>query len=123
MFEKVTYTHYSNTLGRSVIPDEQSFDALKLTNVQEMKKVLPLVFERETDGIDSAVCMMIEAEYKVQNGISDVAKTISSENVSGHSVSFDNSASNKANEKNIRSLAEMKLDAIKLFCDISVGVA
>lgn len=122
MFEKVTYTEYSSVLGRSVIPDEQSFNDLKLTNELEMKKVLPLIFEREEDGIAHAVCMMIEAEYKVSKGISDIAKTISSENVSGHSVSFDNSAINKANEKNFKSLAEMKLDAIKLFCDISVGV-
>lgn len=122
MFDKVTYTQYSSVLGRSVVPNEQTFNSYKLTNIQEMKKVLPFVTENEADGIDNAVCMMIESEYKVAKGISDVAKTIASENVSGHSVSFDNSAISKANEKNVRSLAEMKMDNIKLFCTISVGV-
>lgn len=123
MFENVTYTYYSDTLGRAIVPDEKSFNELKLTNIQEMKLVLDFVSEREENGIDSAVCMMIEAEYRSTHSQTTDQKVIASESVSGHSVSFDTSAINKANEKNVKSLAEQKLQAIKLFCDVSVGVA
>lgn len=123
MFEKVTYTYYSDTLGRSVVPDEDTFNSLKLTNILEMKRLLPYLTEKEEDGIDSAVCMMIETEYKVNNEQSTQNKIIASENVSGHSVSFDNSLINKNVELNVKSLAEQKIQVIKLFCYVNVGVA
>lgn len=122
MFENVTYTFYSDTLGRAVVPSEEAFDELKLTNIQEMKRLLPFLEEREENGIDSAVCMMIEAEYKLNQEMNTNNGPISSENVSGHSVSFDTKSREKAVELNAMSLAETKIKAIRLFCNVDVGV-
>lgn len=122
MFENVNYTFYSDTLGRAVVPSEKAFDELKLTNIQEMKRLLPYLEEREENGIDSAVCMMIEAEYKLNQELNATPKAIASESVSGHSVSFDTSSKTKAVELNAQSLATQKIQAVRLFCNVDVGV-
>ena len=38
-FDNVNYTFYSETLGRAVIPTQAEFDALKLENLQQLKKL------------------------------------------------------------------------------------
>lgn len=122
-FTKVTYTYYSDTLGRAVIPTDEEFDALKLPNVQKMKTLLPYVEELEPNGIDSAVCMMIEAEYKnnmLKSGASSEA--VSSESLGGHSINYGSNALNKAVELDAKSLDAQKMDAIKLFCRLNIGV-
>jgi len=121
MFENVTYTFYSSTLGRAVIPDSDTFDSFKMLNIQKMKSLLPYVEEKETNGIDSSVCMMIEADYVADANMNQKSRIIASENVSGHSVSFDNSSKAMDIQLNSKSLDEKKIDAIKLFCYLNVG--
>lgn len=122
MFENVNYTYYSSTLGRSVVPSEEAFNELKLTNIQEMKRLLPYLEEREENGIDNSVCLMIEAEYKLNNELSSQPLNLASESVAGHSVSFDTAGKNKAIELNAQSLASQKIKIIKMFCFVDVGV-
>lgn len=123
-FDKVNYTFYSSTLGRSVVPTEADFNALKLTNVQTMKKWLPfLVSEDETDGIDIAVCMMIEVEYndnQIVKGADD--SSIASENIGGHSISFSSTTRTKLEELNAKSTDAKKIEMAKLFCTFDFGV-
>ena len=61
MFENVTYSFYTETLGRSAVP-ESAFDLLADDNKMFMKQLVVdgIVKEREENGIDIAVCRMIE---------------------------------------------------------------
>lgn len=124
-YENVTYTYYTETLGRAVVPNEQEFNALKLPNIQTMKhyEEIGVVEELESNGIRSAVCMMIEAEYsnnQLKQGKS--SSSIASESLGGHSVSYGSSALNKQVELDAQSLDAQKIGAIKLFCRLNIGV-
>lgn len=124
-YTQVTYTYYTETLGRAVVPNEQEFNALKLPNVQTMKhyEEIGVVEELESNGIISAVCMMIEAEYsnnRLKQGESP--SSIASESLGGHSVSYGSSALNKQVELDAQSLDAQKIGAIKLFCRLNIGV-
>lgn len=124
-YTQVTYTYYTETLGRAVVPNEQEFNALKLPNVQTMKhyEEIGVVEELESNGIISAVCMMIEAEYsnnQLKQGKS--SSSIASESLGGHSVSYGSSALNKQVELDAQSLDAQKIGAIKLFCRLNIGV-
>lgn len=124
-YTQVTYTYYSDTLRRAVVPTAEEFDALKLENVQKMKHFedLGVVEELEENGIISAVCMMIEADYKnnlLKSGAS--AAAIASESLGGHSISYGSTALNKQNELDAKSADAQKIDAIKLFCRLNIGV-
>lgn len=124
-YTKVTYNYYCDTLGRAVVPSLEEFDALKLPNIQKMKHFedMGIVEETEENGIISAVCMMIEADYKnnmLLSGASGAA--IASESLGGHSVSYGSTAQNKQNELDAKSLDAQKIEAIKLFCRLNVGV-
>lgn len=124
-YTQVTYTYYTETLGRAVVPNEQEFNALKLPNIQTMKhyEEIGVVEELESNGIISAVCMMIEAEYsnnQLKQGKS--SSSIASESLGGHSVSYGSSALNKQVELDAQSLDAQKIGAIKLFCRLNIGV-
>ena len=65
LFDNVTYTYYTGTLGRTKVPSEAVFNDYKLQNVLYVKSLLNdgLLKEREAGGIDNACCMMIEEDY------------------------------------------------------------
>lgn len=123
MFDNVTYTYYSSTMGRSIVPNETEFNKLKLENIQIMKGWLPYLEELEDGGIDKAVCLMIEVEYadnQILNGES--AGSVSSETIGGHSISFGSTQKTKLEELNTVSTMQKKYDKAKLFCHFLVGV-
>jgi len=124
-YTRVTYTYYSDTLGRAVVPTADEFNALKLENVQQMKHFedIGVVEEYEENGIINAVCLMIEADYKV-NALKSgaTAAAIASESLGGHSVSYGSTALNKQNELDAKSVDAQKIAAIKLFCRLNIGV-
>lgn len=122
-FDNVTYTYYSDVLGRAIIPNADEFNALKLTNVQLMKTWLPYVTEREANGIDSAVCMMIETEYtdnQILNG-SD-SRAVASESLGGHSISYGSTTKTKLEEMNAKATTDKKIAVAKLFVTFNIGV-
>lgn len=122
-FENVTYTFYSDTLGRAVVPNEEEFNALKLLNVQTFKKWLPYCIELEENGIDKAVCMMIEVEYQdkqIVTGADDSA--VASESTGGHSITYGSTARNKLDELNAVSTEKKKYEVARLFCSFNFGV-
>lgn len=121
MFENVTYNFYSNDLGRSVVPDEETFNKYKLENVQLLKSILDYVIEREENGIDSAICLMIEKDYENELVLSSDSSLVASESLSGHSISFDNSVKAEELKLNNKSLEEKKMNALKLFCYLDTG--
>ena len=66
MIENATYTHYSDVLKRTAIPDEAAFAAYLLENrlyVQSLVDDGIISGEREENGIASAVCMCCEVDY------------------------------------------------------------
>ena len=114
MFENVNYDFYSDTLGRSTVPDETTFNNYVLENKAYMKTILPFVEEKETNGIDSTVCLWCEEQYKAeQNGTAYGEKT-SSENVGSYSYSTDNSKT--------QSLVDRKNYWLNLFCNVNRAV-
>lgn len=122
-FDNVNYTYYSETLGRAVIETEDDFNTLKLENIQYMRRLLPYITEYEPNGIDNAVCLMIETDFKnnqIKSGESSAA--ISSESLGGHSVSYGSTQLNKLNELDAKSTEQQKMQIIKLFCKVNIGV-
>ena len=124
LFDNVTYTYYTGTLGRTKVPSEAVFNEYKLQNVLYVKSLLNdgLIMEREAGGIDDACCMMIEEDYcaaQAQAGADDVQ---TSESIGGYSYTASSKASELAIEKNAKSTAEKKYEWLSLYCDILNGV-
>lgn len=127
MFENVNYTYYSVTLGRSAVPTEADFNRYADDNRLFMKGLINdgIVKEREENGIDNAVCRMIEIDYLTEQEASGAAAdsgSVASESINGYSYSYDKTAQQEAVKLNAKSAAAKKIDIIKLYNDYDVGV-
>ena len=125
MFENVNYTFYSNTLGRSDVPTEADFNKYALENKLFVKRLFGdgLIVEREERGIDSAVCMMIEIDYKAAQIATGDALPASSESIGSFSHSENTKAYDTQLELNAKSIEQQKYRVLSLFCDITSGRA
>lgn len=128
MFENVNYTYYSDTLGRSAVPTEADFNNYADDNKMFMKQLVNdgIVTEREENGLDIAVCRMIEIDYLTVQEASGAAAenggSVASESINGYSYSYDKTAQQEAVKLNAKSAAEKKIDIIKLYNDYHAGV-
>jgi hypothetical protein len=128
MFENVNYTFYSDTLGRSAVPTEADFNNYADDNKMYMKQLVNdgIVTEREENGLDIAVCRMIEIDYLTEQEASGAAAenggSVASESINGYSYSYDKTAQQEAVKLNAKSAAAKKIDIIKLYNDYDAGV-
>lgn len=128
MFENVNYTYYSETLGRSAGPSEADFNNYADDNKMFMKRLVNdgIVTEREENGLDIAVCRMIEIDYLTAQETSGAAAenggSVASESINGYSYSYDKTAQQEAVKLNAKSAAAKKIDIIKLYNDYDAGV-
>lgn len=128
MFENVNYTFYSDTLGRSAVPTEADFNNYADDNKMFVKQLVNdgIVTEREENGLDIAVCRMIEIDYLTAQEASGAAAenggSVASESINGYSYSYDKTAQQEAVKLNAKSAAEKKIDIIKLYNDYHAGV-
>lgn len=128
MFENVNYTYYSETLGRSAVPTEADFNNYADDNKMFMKQLIAdgMVKEREENGIDTAVCRMIEIDYTTEQEASGAAAenggSVASESINGYSYSYDKTAQQEAVKLNAKSSAAKKINIIKLYNDYNAGV-
>lgn len=128
MFENVNYTYYSDTLGRSAVPTEADFNNYADDNKMFMKQLVNdgIVTKREENGLDIAVCRMIEIDYLTAQEASGAAAenggSVASESINGYSYSYDKTAQQEAVKLNAKSAAEKKIDIIKLYNDYHAGV-
>ena len=125
-FDNVTYKHYHDDLGRSVVPDAATFNAGKLEVVLWVKSLVEdgLLMEREPGGIDDACCLIIESDYQAAqtaagNGAS--AGAITSESIGGYSYSKSTKAADIAAEKNTKSADAMRYKWLELYCYVLNG--
>ena len=128
MFENVNYTYYSETLGRSAVPTEADFNNYADDDKMFMKQLVNdgIVTEREENGLDIAVCRMIEIDYLTEQEASGAATesggSVASESINGYSYSYDKTAQQAAVKLNAKSAAEKKINIIKLYNDYNAGV-
>lgn len=128
MFENVNYTFYSDTLGRSAVPTEADFNNYADDNKMFVKQLVNdgIVTEREENGLDIAVCRMIEIDYLTAQEASGAAAenggSVASESINGYSYSYDKTAQQEAVKLNAKSAAAKKIDIIKLYNDYDAGV-
>lgn len=128
MFGNVNYTYYSDTLGRSAVPTEADFNRYADDNRLFMKGLINdgIVKEREENGLNIAVCRMIEIDYLTAQEASGVAAesggNVASESINGYSCSYDKTAQQEAIKRNTKSAAEKKINIIKLYNDYNAGV-
>ena len=128
MFENVNYTYYSDTLGRSAVPSEADFNNYADDNKMFMKRLVNdgIVTEREENGLDIAVCRMIEIDYLTAQEASGAAAenggSVASESINGYSYSYDKTAQQEAVKRNAKSAAAKKIDIIKLYNGYDAGV-
>ena len=128
MFENVNYTFYSDTLGRSAVPTEADFNNYADDNKMFVKQLVNdgIVTEREENGIDIAVCRMIEIDYLTAQEASGAAAenggSVASESINGYSYSYDKTAQQEAVKLNAKSSAAKKINIIKLYNDYNAGV-
>ena len=124
MFENVNYNFYKTTLGRSVVPDEASFNGYAIENKLFVKQLINdgLIVEREKNGIDSAVCMMIEIDYITAQEANGSGGAISSESINGYSYSYDRTIVQETARLNIKSTEAKKYKWLRLYCDVLQGV-
>ena len=78
------------------------------------------------NGIDIAVCRMIEIDYQTAQEASGAAAenggSVASESINGYSYSYDRTAQQEAVKLNAKSVAAKKTDIIKLYNDWNAGV-
>ena len=126
MFENVNYTFYSETLGRFAVPTEANFNEYADDNKMQMKQLVAdgIVTEREENGIDIAVCRMIEIDYLTAQEVSGNTEggSVASESINGYSYSYDKTAQQSAVNLNAKSVANKKINIIKLYNDYNAGV-
>lgn len=127
MFENVNYNFYKTNLGRSAIPDEAAFNEYAAENKLFVKRLINdgVIFEIEKDGIDSAVCMMIETDYNTaleMSGNAAESGAVTSESINGYSYSYDRTAAQEEAKLNAKSTESKKLKWLRLYCDIVQGV-
>ena len=127
MFENVNYTFYSDTLGRSAVPTEADFNNYADDDKMFMKKLLldGVVSEREENGVDIAVCRMIEIDYQAAqeaSGASESGGALASESINGYSYSYDRTAQQESAKLNAKSTATKKVEIIKLYNNWHAGV-
>ena len=128
MFENVNYTYYSETLGRSAVPTEADFNKYADDNKMFVKQLVNdgIVTEREENGLDIAVCRMIEIDYLTEQEASGVAAenggSVASESINGYSYSYDKTAQQETVKLNAKSAAAKKINIIKLYNDYDAGV-
>lgn len=128
MFENVNYTYYSETLGRSAVPSEADFNNYADDNKMFVKQLVNdgIVTEREENGLDIAVCRMIEIDYLTAQEASGAAAenggSVASESINGYSYSYDKTAQQEAVKRNAKSAAQKKIDIIKLYNNYDAGV-
>lgn len=128
MFENVNYTYYSETLGRSAVPTEADFNNYANDNKMFMKQLVNdgIVTEREENGLDIAVCRMIEIDYltalEASGAAAENGGSVASESINGYSYSYDKTAQQEAVKLNAKSAAAKKIDIIKLYNDFDAGV-
>jgi hypothetical protein len=126
MFENVTYNFYTNTLGRSAVPTEADFNRYADDNKMFVKQLVNdgIVTEREENGIDTAVCRMIEIDYLTEQEASGASESggVSSESINGYSYSYDRTAQQESARLNAKSAAAKKINIIKLYNDYNAGV-
>lgn len=126
LFDNVTYTHYHDDLGRSVVPDAATFNAGKLEVVLFVKSLVDdkLLIERQPGGIDDACCMMIETDYQAAQtaaGAGDAGGVKSSESIGSYSYTRSTKAAEIAVEKNAKSADESRYKWLSLYCHILNG--
>ncbi|WP_147613031.1 hypothetical protein [Treponema pectinovorum] len=124
MFEKVNYTFYSDTLGRSAVPTENDFNLYTEDNEMFLKGLVNdgIVKEREENGLCIAVCRMVEIDYLTALETSGDGTSIASESINGYSYSYDKTAQQQTIKLNAKSAMAKKIDVIKLYNDYNVGV-
>ena len=124
MFENVNYNFYKTTLGRFAIPDEASFNEYAIENKLFVKQLIAdgIIVEREENGIDSAVCMMIEVDYNTEQEANGSSGVISSESINGYSYSYDRTIAQETARLNIKSTEAKKYKWLRLYCDVLQGV-
>ena len=124
MFENVNYDFYKTNLGRSAIPDEATFNEYAIENKLFIKRLISdgMLVEREKDGIDSAVCMMIEVDYIEAQEAKGSNGAITSETINGYSCSYDRTVVQEVAKLNAKSTDAKKYKWLKLYCDVLQGV-
>lgn len=128
MFENANYTFYSETLGRSAVPTEAEFNLYADDNKMFLKRLVAdgIVTEREENGLDIAVCRMIEIDWLTAQEVSGAAAesggSVASESINGYSYSYDKTAQQEAVKLNAKSAAAKKIDIIRLYNDYTPGV-
>ncbi len=125
MFENVTYTFYSDTLGRAFVPDEKTFDSLALANKIYMRTLIDdgiVAGERMENGIDTAVCMMSEIDWLTKSGTDSESANVASESINGYSVSYDRTKDQEEARKNAKSVEEKKYFWISSCCLLQKAV-
>ena len=124
MFENVNYDFYKTNLGRSAIPDEASFNEYIIENKLFVKRLIDdgILIEREKDGIDSAVCMMIEVDYIESWEATKNNGAVTSETINGYSCSYDRTVAQESAKLNAKSMEAKKYKWLKLYCDVLQGV-
>ena len=124
MFENVNYNFYKTALGRSAIPDEATFNEYAIENKLFVKRLInaDMIVEREKDGIDSAVCMMIEVDYIESWEATKNNGAVTSETINGYSCSYDRTAVQELAKLNAKSTEARKYKWLTSYCEVLQGV-
>lgn len=114
MFEHVTYSFYSDAMGRAVIPDENTFNRHKTAACAFVRSKLPFVAACEEKGLDKAACMVAEVLYEAERDKTADGRIETSRSIEGFSQSFDVSK--------VQTLYDKKMECLRLFCAVSTGL-
>ena len=116
-----TWEYYSETLGRSVIPDEATFTRFALAPSLWLDGLYTdgLVVQKEDDGYICAVCMMAEEDYKASLAEGDGGQVLAGESLGDYSWSGGSSSDGLSQEERV---ARQRMKWLRLYCYVVPGV-
>ena len=116
-----TWEYYSETLARSVIPDEATFARYVLAPSLWLDGLYTdgLIAQKEEEGFIAAVCMMAEEEYKASLAEGSGGQALASESLGDYSWSASSSSDGlSAQERTARA----RMMWLRLYCYVVPGV-
>ena len=116
-----TYEYYTETLGRSVIPDEATFTRFVLAPSLYVDSLYVdgLVAQKDEGGFVSAVCMMAEEAYKASLAESTGGQKLTGESLGDYSYTV---AQDGLSTDGTSTGGKRGLDWLRLYCWLFVGV-
>lgn len=120
-----TYQFYTDTMRRSVIPDERTFYQYADSEELAVRNLVSdgILEERFDGALAELICRLCEIDYTTEQAMQGATEgQLVSESIGSYSYTRNTKAQESAIQANARSRVRQKYDMIRLYCHMHTGV-